>query len=57
MSSKIYLHKFLRRSKTSHAEGHQDPTPSMAAFGWVLGQLLADLTVDFIPTTGIKKNN
>lgn len=27
----------------------------MAAFGWVLGQLLADLTIDFIPAIGMKK--
>lgn len=57
ISCTIYLHKLLRRSKTSHAEGHQDPTPGMAAFGWILGQLLADLTIDFIPATGIKKKN
>lgn len=56
MSSTIYLHKLLRGSKTSHTKGHQDPTPSMAAFGRVLSQLLADLTVDFIPTIGIKNN-
>lgn len=56
ISSTIYLHKLLRRSKTSYAEGHQDPAPGMAAFGWVLGQLLADLTIDFIPAIGIKKN-
>lgn len=55
MSYTIYLHKLLRRSKTSHTKGHQYPTPSMAAFGWVLSQLLADLTVDFIPT--IRMNN
>jgi len=27
----------------------------VAAFGWVLGQLLADLTIDLIPVIVIKK--
>lgn len=42
------LDKLVRGGEAAHAEGHEDPAAGVAALGRVLGQLLADLTVDLI---------
>lgn len=44
-----YLNKLLRGGEAAHTERHEDPAPSIAALGGVVGELLADLAVDLIP--------
>lgn len=44
-----YLNKLLRRGEASHTQRHKDPAPGIAALGWVVCELLADLAVNLIP--------
>lgn len=44
-----YFNKLLGGSETADAQRQQDPAAGVAALGWVLGELLADLTVDLVP--------
>lgn len=46
-----YFDKLLGRSEAADTERQQDPSTGVAAFRWILGQLFANLTVDFIPDT------
>lgn len=46
-----YFDKLLGGSEAADAERQQDPTTGVAAFRWILGQLFANLTVNFIPDT------
>lgn len=44
-----YFNKLLGGSETADAQRQQDPAAGVAALGRVLGELLADLTVDLVP--------
>lgn len=44
-----YFDKLLRGGEAAHAERQKDPSAGMAALGWILSKLFADLTVDLIP--------
>lgn len=46
-----HFDKLLGRSEAANTERQQDPSTGVAAFRWVLGQLFANLTVNFIPDT------
>lgn len=46
-----YFDKLLWGGEAAHAERQKDPAPGVAAFGRVLTELFADLTVDLIPET------
>lgn len=49
-----HLDELLRGGEAADAERQQDPAAGVAALRRVLGQLLADLTVDLIPETKTK---
>lgn len=52
-----HFDKLFRGGKAADAERQQDPPTGVAAFGWVLSQLFADLTVDLIPEMKINNLN
>ena len=39
----------FRGREAADTQTQEDPTTGVAALGWVLRQLLADLTVDLVP--------
>lgn len=43
-----YFDELLGGGEAAHAEGQQDPAAGVAAFGRVLAELLADLTIDLV---------
>lgn len=46
-----HFDKLLGGSEAADAERQQDPPTGVAAFRWILGQLFANLAVNFIPGT------
>lgn len=49
-----YFDKLLGGGEAADTERQQDPSTRVAAFRWILGQLLANLTVNFIPDRKIQ---
>lgn len=41
------------RSEAAHAQGHKDPATCVGCLGWIRVELLADLTINFIPEANI----
>lgn len=52
----VYFDKLLGGGEAADTERQQDPSTGVAALRWILGQLFANLTVNFIPDQENKQN-